>query len=291
MFLWASLEKGGAQELNAKVTIHTDRLGQVDKAQYLELEKQLSDMINQTRWTNAQFSPIERIECAFAINLLTMTDDGKYTAELQVSAQRPSYNASYMTTTWSYRDKDINFVYNANDPIEYNPQDLRNNLVATMVFYAYCVIASDFDSFAPLGGNAVRQKLSELVRSAQSIPDWTGWKPFENDYNRYAVAEAFNDAAMEPFRQFWYICHRKGLDEMATNPQRGYTNIIDNISLLGEAHKQRSTSPFWLVMEQTKLDEIVQLLEEAPEASRRDVYKVLFSIYPTQDQKLAKLKR
>lgn len=280
-----------SQELKAKVTIQTDRLGQVDKAQFVELEKQLSDLLSQTRWTHARYSPVERIECSFALNLLTMTDDGSYTSELHVSAQRPVYNASYMTTIWSYRDADLNFVYRPGDPIEFDSQTLTSNLVATFVFYAYCVIAADLDSFSPLGANSVRQLLADLVRSAQNQNDWLGWKPFENDYNRYALADAWNDAAMEPFRNFWYIYHRKGLDEMVANVQRGYTNIAEQMELLKAAHQARPSSPLWRVLEQTKLDELPQLFEEASPTVKEDIYKTLFAIYPTQNRKLEALKK
>ena len=79
-----------AQELNARVTVNVDRLGSsADQAIVSDLTQQLTEMINQTRWTNATFSPMERIECAWGLNLVSVSDDGLYTAELSISAQRP----------------------------------------------------------------------------------------------------------------------------------------------------------------------------------------------------------
>ena len=67
-----------AQELKAKVTINTERLGSVNASQFAEMERQLTDMLNNTRWTSLQYSPAERIECAFAINLTAVEEERKY---------------------------------------------------------------------------------------------------------------------------------------------------------------------------------------------------------------------
>ena len=61
----------------------------------------------------------------------------------------------------------------------------------------------------------------QIVSLAQAQPTWTGWKAFENDRNRHALATALTDNTSELFRDMWYNYHRKGLDEMAANPDRG----------------------------------------------------------------------
>lgn len=61
---------------------------------------------------------------------------------------------------------------------------------------------------------------------AQSEMSWTGWKAFDSNQNRHAVATALQDNASDAFREMWYTYHRKGLDEMAANPDRGRTTII-----------------------------------------------------------------
>ncbi|KGN99137.1 hypothetical protein HQ36_01370 [Porphyromonas gingivicanis] len=281
-----------AQELKAKVAINTDRLGTVDKQQFAELERQLSDMLNNTRWTNAVFSPNERIECNFALNLLSVEDESKYQAELYVTAQRPVYNASYQSPLLVYRDRDVNFEYQSFDVVEYNSNQISSNLVATMVFYAYFILALDFDSFSLQGGNIARTEMRQLVNSAgQTNADWKGWKAYENDYNRYAIAEALNDPRQEPFRKFWYAYHRKGLDELVANVQRGRTSLLESLKDLELSWQGNSLSPLLMLVSQTKLQEIVQIAKEATPEEKQAAYKLLSKIYPTEGNVLDALKR
>ncbi len=290
LFVFASVAR--SQELKAKVAINTNQLGSVDKQQFADLERQLADMLNNTRWTNLVFSPAERIKCNFAINLKSVKDEYKYEAELFITAQRPVYNSSYNSPLLVYRDQDLNFEYQSFDPIEYNQNQITSNLVATVAFYAYFIIALDLDSFSPLGGNLVRTQMRELVNTAgQTNPDWKGWKAFDSDYNRYAIAETLNDSNQDVFRQFWYQYHRKGLDELVANVQRGRTSLLESLDKLEESKKINSLSPLLILVSKTKLNEIVQIASEASVEEKESLYKKLFNIYPTEGNILDALKR
>lgn len=281
-----------AQELKAKVTINTERLGAVDANQFAEMERQLTEMLNNTRWTTLQYSPAERIECAFAINLTALEEERKYTGELYVTAQRPVFNSSYQSPLLVWRDRELNFEYQSFDVLEYSPNDLRSNLVASVVFYAYYILALDLDSFSPLGGNVARNELRQLVSAAsQANADWKGWKAYDNDYNRYAIAEALNDGAQEPFRQMWYTYHRKGLDELVPNVQRGRTTLLEALTLLEEVWKNTPRTPLFILFSQTKLSELVKVAEKATSEEKQVAYKILNRVYPTEGNILDALKR
>ena len=281
-----------AQELNARVTVNVDRLGSsADQAIVSDLTQQLTEMINQTRWTNATFSPMERIECAWGLNLVSVSDDGLYTAELSISAQRPVYGASYTTPLLVHLDRELNFQYAPYQPLVYAPTQIDNNLVATVAFYAYLILALDFDSFAPLGGDYAARQMQQLVATAQQMMDWSGWKAYASDNNRYAISQAYNDPAHQPWRNYWYQYHRQGLDLLTSNLRRGYTNILEQLSLLEETWQANSMSPLLQIFAQTKLDELPLLVEGAPQDSRMAAYKTLSKIFPTEDSKLSALKK
>lgn len=291
LLLWSpSLVK--AQELNARVTVNVDRLGaSADPSIVSDLTQQLTEMINQTRWTNASFSPMERIECAWGLNLLTASDDGLYTAELSVSAQRPVYGASYTTPLLVHLDRELNFQYAPYQPLVYAPAQIDNNLVATVAFYAYLILALDFDSFAPLGGDYAARQMQQLVATAQQMMDWTGWQAYASDNNRYAISQAYNDPAHQPWRNYWYQYHRQGLDLLTSNVRRGYTNILEQLTLLEETWQANSMSPLLQLFAQTKLDELPLLVEGASQDNRTAAYKTLYKIFPTEDSKLSTLKK
>lgn len=281
-----------SQELNAKVTINSERLGSNANAEtFKTLERQLSDLLNLTRWTTATFSFAERIDCTFSINLTEVKDESRYKAELFVTSRRPIYNSSYFSPQLIWRDQELNFEYNQFDPIEYNETDLQSNLVASVVFYAYFVLAMDFDSFSPLGGNSARSMMRQIVARAQAKQDWSGWKAFESTKNRYALAEAMNDAELETLRRFWYDYHRRALDEMVGNPNRGRTTVLELLPQLEAVYKVRPMSPLLSIFAAVKLDEIVNILSKANASEKQDAYKILNKVFPTEGNKLNPLKK
>ncbi|KGN88740.1 hypothetical protein HQ45_08565 [Porphyromonas crevioricanis] len=291
LFLLLPLQ-GLSQELNAKVSINTDALGgSVERSQYEELERKLSELLNNTRWTHGTFSPAERIECNFSLNILTRTDETKYTADLSVTARRPVFNASYVSPLFVYRDRELNFLYDPYTPIEWNPANIESNLLATLIFYTYAILTYDFDSFAPLGGNPYRSEMRQLVAAAQTKQDWNGWDAFKSDRNRYALAEALNDPVQEPVRKAWYIFHRKGLDEMVGNANRGRSNIISTIELLETVHKEKPVSPLLNIFAMTKLEELVSILSKASTSEKQDLSKRLLKLFPTEQNKIDRLKK
>lgn len=290
--LWECTSSGlHAQELKAKVSINSEKLGSANREMFSDLEKQLTDLINQNKWSGTTFAPQERIECSFSLNLLSMTDNGEYTAELYVTAQRPVYGTSYNSPLFLYRDQELNFSYQPYTPIQFNPNDLDNNLVAGVVFYVYFILAVDFDSFSELGGNMFRNEMRQLANAAMQKADWKGWQPFESDYNRYAIAEIFHDPSHDAFRRFWYQYHRLGLDEAANNIRRGYTNICDALPMLEDTWKEKSTSPLLRMFSEAKLDELTQLLQEAPKEKKLEVHKLLKKLFPTEENKYSALTR
>ncbi|MDY6122701.1 MAG: DUF4835 family protein [Porphyromonas sp.] len=282
--------KVSGQELNAKVSVNIEALGSTDRSQYEELERKLTELLNNTRWTHATFSPAERIDCSFSLNLLTRKDETKYTAEISITASRPVYNASYTSPLFVYRDRELNFEYDPYTPIVWDPNNIESNLLTTVVFYVYAILTYDFDSFAPLGGNPYRSQMRQLVAAAQSKPDWDGWDAFKNDRNRYALAEALNDPQQEPVRKAWYILHRKGLDEMVANANRGRANSISVVELLEVVHKEKPISPLLAVFAATKLDELASILSKANASEKQELSRRLLRVFPTEQNKIDKIK-
>ena len=83
------------------------------------------------------------------------------------------------------------------------------------------------------------QRCLNLVNNAQNL-NFTGWKAFENDRNRFAFINDYMEGAMKPFRQLQYDYYRSGLDEMANNVERGRTNITTTIETnLKKAHEDK----------------------------------------------------
>lgn len=99
------------------------------------------------------------------------------------------------------------------------------------------------------------------------------------------------DNASDAFREMWYTYHRKGLDEMAANPDRGRTTIIGALPALQEVKKARPTSVLLQMFADAKLDEIIAIYSKATTQERQEGYKMLFEIYPAQSTRLEELQK
>ena len=64
-----------AQELNCDVVVNAQQTGNENVQVFKTLEKQLSEFVNNSRWTNRAFIPQERINCSMVINITDYNSD------------------------------------------------------------------------------------------------------------------------------------------------------------------------------------------------------------------------
>lgn len=280
-----------AQELNARVTINTDKVQSTNKQVFSTLQTALTEFVNNKKWTDATFSNNEKIDCTFTIIINEVVSDNSFNGEIQVQARRPVYNASYTTTLFNFRDTDLNFDYTEFEPLEFTENTLNSNLIATVTYYIYTILGLDFDSFAPKGGTPYLEQAQHIVNLAQAQPTWRGWKAFDNDRNRHALSTALTENTSDTFRSMWYNYHRKGLDEMAANPDRGRTTIIEQLPAIQEIKKTKPSSPLLQLFADAKLDEVVLIYSKATAAEKQEGYKILSELYPALTTRLEALKK
>lgn len=129
---------GKAQELNARITINSDKVQSTNKQVFKTLQDALNDFVNNKKWTDATFAMNERIDCSMTLIINEMVSDNSFKGEIQVQARRPVYNSSYTTTLLNYRDTELSFDYTEFEPLEYTENTLNSNLIATWLFlYLY----------------------------------------------------------------------------------------------------------------------------------------------------------
>lgn len=289
--LMAVSPMGEAQELIARVSVNSDKIQRTDKQVFKTLETALTEFINNKKWTDATFAVNERIDCTFNLIINEMPSDNSFKAEIQIQARRPVFNSSYTTSLINFRDTQLDFDYTEHEPLEYNESTLSSNLTAAVVFYIYAILGFDFDSFSPKGGTAYWQRAQQLVSLAQAQPSWNGWKAFESDRNRHALATAMTDNTSDVFRDMWYTYHRKGLDEMAANSDRGRTTILSALPVLEQIKSTRPTSVSLQLFADTKLDEVVLIYSKATTQEKQEGYKMLSNLYPALTTRLEGLKK
>lgn len=277
-----------AQELNCEVEINSSHIQGTNKSVFESLQQSIKEYFNDTKWTNAQFYPNERIDCRFFLTVKEYEDD-RIKGDLQVQLSRPVYNSTYTTTLFNFKDTKIDFEYRDGDPIVFNENTVENNLTAILDFYAYLFLALDFDSFSPQGGQPYFDRASQIVQQAQSMGE-TGWRAFEDNKNRSAILSVFTDNNTSAVRQMIYDYHRKGLDEMVTSPDKGRGVITEAIQTMGKVYDVAPMSVALSLFRDSKLDELVNIYSKAPQSQRDEVYTLLQKLYPTENERLDKIK-
>ncbi|RRC99525.1 DUF4835 family protein [Prevotella sp. OH937_COT-195] len=281
-----------AQELQARVTVNHQQVQGTDASVFETLQQTLEQFINEQQWTSLQFQKNERIPCSINITV-TKYDAASnlFTCNAMIQANRPVYNASYTTTLYNNRDNNFDFEFAQFDQLNFNEEQIDNQLVALTAYYALLIIGINLDSFAPMGGEDVLQRCLNLTNNAQNL-SFTGWKAFDNDRNRFAVINDYMEGAMRPFRQFQYDYYRLGLDEMANNVERGRTNITTALEKgLKKAHEDRPLSRLPQIWTDYKKDELANIYKgKGTQKEKETVYEILFSINASQNNSWEKIK-
>lgn len=282
-----------AQELQATVNINTSKVGTTDKSVFDDLQQKLQQFVNDRQWTDLQFQKNERIVCSFNITIskYDKTSD-LFECTALIQANRPVYNSQYNSTLYNNTDEDFNFEFAQFDQLNFNEETVDNQLTALIAYYAYLIIGLDLDSFSPMGGTDVLERCMNLVYNAQNL-DYSGWKSFDDDRNRFAIINDYLDGAMEPFRQLQYDYYRKGLDEMASNVERGRANITTALEEnLKKVHSDNPLSELPVIWTDYKKDEITNIYSgKGTQKEKESVYNLLMDINAAQSSSWNKIKQ
>ena len=130
-----------------------------------------------------------------------------------------------------------------------------------------------------------------LVNNAQDL-SFPGWKSFDDSRNRFAIINDYLNESMTAFRQLQYDYYRKGLDEMATNAERGRTNVTEALQQLKKAHDDRPLSLLPQIWTDYKRDELANIYKgKGTPKEKEAVYDLLFAINASQNNAWEKIKQ
>jgi len=281
-----------AQELKCNVQIITQQIQGTNKQVFQTMQEAAFEFMNNRVWTNNVFSIEERIECNLMFNLTEQLSADEFRGTLQVQARRPVFNTNYNTVMFNYVDNDIQFKYIEFEPLEFDITSHTSNLTSILAFYAYVILALDYDSFGYEGGTPFWQAAEKIVDNAQNTRE-PGWKPYENTShkNRYWLAKDFNDADYSPTREFMYRYHRQGLDLLDSKISEGRAEIANSIELLQTIFRKKPDpfmQPLHIIFD-AKADEMVNVFSESFPEEKNRMYQVLSEINQANATKYKKI--
>ena len=278
-----------AQELEAKVVVNHSKIQGTNTSVFTTLQEAVTEFLNTRKWSNSQYTARERIACSFNLIVNEYSDDGRFGCSLMVQANRPVYNASYNTTVLNFNDNAVDFNYIEHDKLEFSDDMIDNNLTAVLAYYAYLILGLDMDTFAPKGGTDILHKAENVVNNAQMLNE-DGWKAFGDSKNRHAIINDYMNGGMEPYRQLLYDYHRKGLDEMAQNAERGRSNITTSLAQLEKCKQDKPMSVLPQLFTEIKKDELLNIYSKGTSKEKEEVCRILSLVNPSLTSDWEKMK-
>jgi hypothetical protein len=280
---------GVSQELQATVSVNYQQVNNGNPQLFKNLEKQVKEFLNNTKWTDREVPDVEKIECNFFINI-SKYGSNDFEATLQVQSSRPIYNSTFATPILNINDKNFSFRFIEFETMVYDQNSFNSNLVSVLAFYSNLIIGLDQDSFAPNGGTKYLQVASNIVNVAQTS-GYKGWSQSEgNNNNRNFLISDLLSNTFSPFRSTMYEYHRLGLDLMQEDLVKGKEGVAKSIQTLSEIQKVRPNSLIMRTFFDAKADEVVSIFSDGPRIDVTKIVETLNRISPLNSQKWNKIR-
>ncbi len=281
-----------AQELNCQVRVNnTAQSKTVDPRVYKSMESAIKDLIDARRWTDDVFKMEERINMSINITIKEEVSQTSFKADISVQGSRPIFGSNYDSPLITFVDKDAEFDFQENAPLDFSEPAPTNSLSALCGFYAYTILGMDYDSYSLLGGQPYFQKAQSLMNSFSGSSK--GWKPTSTDRqrSRYWIIESLTNPRATPLRKAYYDYYLNGLDLMAEKPAEAQTMMADAIERIGKVNRDMPGSMVIQLFIDTKANEIVQAFTGVAGASRVKVAETMSVVDGANASKYAPLFR
>lgn len=290
IFLFLILSKRiSSQELNCQVSVVSVQVqGTTEKQIFDQLQKSIFEFMNNTKWTKDNYTVAERIDCSILINVTQKLNADDYMGTIQIQSRRPVFKSSYFSPTVNYIDESFVFKYQQFQQLEFNLNTFQNNITSVLAYYAYIIIANDYDTYSNLGGTEYWQKAQLIVANAQSAAE-TGWKSFESNKNRYWIVENALQPVFQPIRECMYKYHRLGLDIMFDKPDEGRKEILKSMDLLTGVYKNRPASFAMELFFDAKVTEVVNIFSKGQPDEKAKAVEILTTVDPANSTKYFKI--
>ena len=277
-----------SQELNCSVVVNAQQTGNENQTIFKTLEKQLTEFVNNTKWSNKTFGPQERINCSMVISINSYSGEA-FQGTIQMQSSRPVFGSSYSTPLYNINDKDFTFRYLEFQNIIFNPTQFESNLVSVIAFHVYMALALDADSFSKNAGDVYLKQAQTIVNYSQQ-ENYKGWKLEDGLQSRFALIDNILSPTFKEYREVMYSYHREGLDVMSDNAKEGKEKIAASIKLFETMNRRRPNSFLLRTFFDAKSDEIEQIFTDGPSVNVASVQETLQKVAPTYSSKWRNIK-
>ncbi len=288
IFLLCMLSELSGQELQCNVAVSSARIEGTYKEIFQSMRNDISEFMNNRKWTDNQFAVDERIVCTIFIQVTDQIGADEFKGSIQVQLHRPVFNSSYQTPVLNIKDNDFDVRYVEFQPLEFSETSNTNSLTNVLAYYANIILGFDYDTFSLMGGTPFFQKARDIVNKSQNARE-KGWRAFEGNFNRFWLVDNLSNKAYSPFRELMYRYHRLGLDVMAEKPDIGRGEIADALKNMQKVYRSRPDTYINRIFFDAKSDEIVNLFSKSNTDEKSRLMSILSECDPANAGKYEKI--
>ena len=291
MIVFAALQLK-AQELKINVNVSTPNLKLADPQIFADLENNVSEFLNNSRWTEDNFEDHEKIEGSLLITITEELSTTSFTADFVFQSLRPVFNSNYTSQVINYADKNVPFEYVERQPIRNSKDYYFDNLSSVLTFYAVTIIGFDYDSFSPFGGEPFFQRAQTVLNT---IPDNVkgaddNWSLEGKRMNRFNMVENLLNPRIKPLRQALYEYHRLSLDTMVEDAEKAKAIMSSAITAIYQVDQDFPNSMLVQMFTDSKRLEIIEIFKGANRGEQTKVYDMMVKLDPSQSSEYNEIK-
>jgi len=271
-----------AQDLNITVNVVAPNITATDPKVFDDLEQNITEFLNNTRWTDDEFEDYEKIEGSLKITISEELTTTAFTGDFFIQSLRPVFNSNYTTQLVNYVDQAVKFDYRERQPIRRSEDNYFDALSSILTFYALVMIAMDYDSFSPTGGDEYWQKANNLINSIPEGFKDDKWKNKIGEQNRFWLIENMTNPRVKPFRQAFYEYHRLSLDAMTIDPDKSKAIMTSAITAIGQVEKELPNNMVVQMFTDSKHLEIIEIYKDATRGEQEKITSIMISVDPSR---------
>ncbi|MBM2841819.1 MAG: hypothetical protein HW412_2347 [Bacteroidetes bacterium] len=220
-----------AQQIEATVTVNYEAVPTSNKDLLLDFGADIEAYLNNYKW-NDQGDMNEKVKCNFDIFVKGVVGENRYSAQMFVGSKRKLYKSEKTSAVLRIFDETWEFTYVRNRGINHNSYTF-SDLASVLDFYVYVIIGYDYDTYEKLSGTPYLQRAADVASLGRSSGQ-KGWLPSKSGYNRVQFIDELNDNKFAPVRVATHIYHFAGLDSLAVNRARGWSNTLKALDIIAK---------------------------------------------------------
>lgn len=274
VFLLTAISGGSkAQELRCQVDVVTRQVEINNPQLFRTMERTVRRFMNNNNWTDKDLTGQEKIKCNLVINISQVEGQQDFQASARIKSSRPVYGSTYTSSILNYFDEAFNFKYRENQRLNYTRGSFSSNLSSLLAYYAYLIIGLDFDTFGPEGGTPYYRRAEGIANVARSGP-FKGWKAQSNN-SRVRFVDDLLSARFENFRKALHQYHRKGLDQMYEETDKGRKQVFQSLQKLEKLNNSVPNSFLMRQFFEAKNEEIGNIFSKGSSRQKSRVINIL----------------